>query len=238
MILIFACLIVLVFVTIASIHYFYKKYLNEKLKGKHVLYFHSGGEYSQPFAILLNFIIEKIIFLRIDLFKNYPRGNFLWVKTVAHVTILYCIAGMVLYSNLSSESFKSCFNGINPAVVLGTYFTLISTFYWSEKSKLKDKWQYLATMYNQILLNWNDPVKHQLLSNALAIDTVVTMMWGHRSFSSIVYSELKVAILAESDKDRERYLSKFANNLLQESEVIKILENHQLRLMGDNPPGK
>ena len=67
------------------------------------------------------------------------------------------------------------------------------------------------------------------MSNALAIDAIVTMMWSHRSFGSIVYHELKVAIEA-SDK-RDDYIFKFNNNLLSENEAVYILESYQLKLI-------
>jgi hypothetical protein len=123
---------------------------------------------------------------------------------------------------------KQLMDGKNYFLIFGSYLTLINTFYWAEKNKLKDKWQYLAGLYNQTLLQRANKEMNEILSNALAIDIVTTMMWGHRSFSEIVRVELNEAIskIDESWK-REDFENKLKTHKLTEVEAMKLLEDNQ-----------
>lgn len=232
--LIFSCLGLL-----GLIHLFYKSKRNKRLAA-HLIYLNSGNEYEHRLLQFGHWFIEKIIFLRIDLFKNNPRGNFLWFKTILHFTILYSLLFIFYIYVFDEETLKKQFeDGRNYFLVLGSYLTLINTFYWAEKSKLKDKWQYLATLYNQTLNVRDNEGKHLILSNALAIDIITTMMWGHRSFTEIVKTEIDEAISSlENQLEKEHLQEKFENHQLKEFEAIKLLEDYQKVLFDRFPVTK
>lgn len=221
------------------IHWFYKTRRNNRLSA-HLIYLNSGDEYETWWLQLGHWFIEKVIFLRIDLFKNNPRGNFLWLKTIIHFTIIYCLIFIAYIYIFDESTLKEQFKeGRNYFLILGSYLTLINTFYWAEKTKLKDKWQYLATLYNQTLNVRDDESKHLILSNALAIDIVTTMMWGHRSFTEIVKTELEEAISNLDDQIRKDIIAnKFDNHQLKEFEAIKLLEDYQKVLFSKYPRKK
>lgn len=224
--------VVLIYLALFIIHLIHKK----KYNGDN-LYLHSSFDNNNVFLETIHFVLEKAVFLRVDAYKNYPRGNFLFLRSCIQVTLIYTIIiSIVSYGqNFLPDNLKPS-NGSTTLGAMftfaGSYFALIFTFYWNEKNKYKDKWVYLANLYNEIIKNYKSEIHNELMSNSLAIDTVVLMMWNHRSFKYIVMNELEIAINnINDDKKKYHFIEKLENKKLTENEVIKLLEDYQLNLI-------
>lgn len=220
-----------------AIYIFHLTY-KAKNKSEENLYLNSSTGNHNWILELLHFIVEKMIFFRVDAYKNYPRGNFIFLRSFLQVTAIYILISFIVYCGYGLNTddllcaLNSSFNINSIFTLTASYFALIFTFYWHEKNKYKDKWNYLANLYNEIIKNYKTKAHNNLMSNSLAIDAVVLMMWNHRSFKNIVIKELRDAVLNLENEDEKNELTyKMKSGLLTEDEAVRILEKRQIKLL-------
>lgn len=235
---IFTSLLMLLFgyiLCLLVLNYFMDKCSNTLTYSDSGLYLRSGGEYSNLFFRFVHSFIEKFIFIRFDSYKNNPRGNFIWLIAFIRISLFYTFTIIVYY--FLSDQDNPLVNLVNKQncyyffIFVGTYFASISTLYYNKKKIFQEKWEYLANLYNKTL-DYIGKEQYNLLENTLAIDIVTCMMWGHRSFSSIVNAQLRLSINAMDNKDHvDEFIKKLDDKKLTEKEALNILEDHQLILL-------
>lgn len=190
---------------------------------------------------IVDVAIEVGIFSRTQNFKNDPRGNIMLIKsayTVSMIIVLIVLSSYFIFSAI--YPFMTINLNINYKDILAGYLTAIAAInglYWLEKSKHKEKWNYLSAEYNKIITerDYSKPIQTMnnnisVLLNALAIDIIITMMWGHRSFKELFLNEAKKAV--------DHFIGNTTCSLMllkdfhfSEAELIFILENYQRELM-------
>ena len=219
-----------------GVHYFLKLLSKSSLAKENKLYLNSNHDYANFILKWTHVLVEKAIFLRVDAYKNNPRGNFIWIISFLRVSFYYILLISIYTYFYSIECFINIFetNSYYFIVIIATFFTLVNTVYNSIKQTFKSKWEYLANLYNITLKNIENENLYNLHENTLAIDIIVSMMWGHRSFDSIAYAEVLTALdyFKEADSSfYDDYITKFNESDLTESNAIKILEKYQLVLL-------
>lgn len=183
-------------------------------------------------------LIEIVFWGRTFNFKNNPSGNFIFLRSVlivSWVVIAICLTSLpILRLDLRDfypyMSINTSINIENIFIFYSSFMTAVGTVFWYERNKYKEKWEYIQGMYNDLLCC--DDKDEPLKSNALAIDCVTLLQWGHRSVQELVYSECVKAIkLTFEDLSNyevtERLKCKNKKECFSESEIIFILENYQ-----------
>lgn len=217
-------------------HWYMKNAQNKRTDSNKRLYLNSGERFNKLHHQITHWVIEKLIFFRLDSFKNNPRGNFIFLISLLRVLGFSLLLGVFCYITNAQIDL----NERTLTLFFGIYFTAVNALYFYKRRVFKEKWEYLAKLYNDLLASIPTSSAYQycLLENTLAIDIVTTGMWGHRSFSGIAYSECKKAIdyfethpeLLELEKE---IIEQKENKIitLTEIQALGLLETYQIELL-------
>lgn len=143
----------------------------------------------EGFHDLLNLFLEYFVFFRWIYFKNRPRGNLLFLRSILVVgtysSIYYYFFGSftLVLEGIEVDSII-CFAG---AIVFG-YSNMLSVFHRKSDSCTK--------LYVQMVsqsTEGNDKAA-QLLANTLCLQLLTLDLWAHRMFRRIFSSYLQKAI--------------------------------------------
>lgn len=188
------------------------------------------------FYSLVNYILEKIVFLKFDSFKNTPSGNFLWLISFVKVTCVYAIL-FIIFLVLTNKDIVSLLKLIQPDHVVeifsisASYFILINTSYAFSRKTYSEKWEYLAGLYNNLIL-LDDKKKKDLINVSLCMDIVCLEMWGHYSYQEIVYDELCLVYDSLSteksvDKNIQKEIEAIKDKFPNKDDYVKTLEDRK-----------
>lgn len=161
--------------------------------------------------------------------------------------IIFTSIKPVLSGSIDNE--KAGILGLTFKDITLIYFTALASINglcWLEKNKFKEKWNYLCAMYNDYIKSQDYLEsakikskftivnnKKSVLLNALAIDAIVTMMWGHRSFKELVLKECILAAKYINNNKDFNVKEGLLNFYFSESELLFVLENYQKHLIGN-----
>lgn len=196
-----------------------------------------GDSFDESF---FHWIIE-IVLGKFQYFKNHPRANFLLLKSIWTVLIVYILAVFLFY--IVYRVFEPS-KGINAYINENFYhsiiasitglLTAISVIYWQSAKIFYQKWHYCSNLYNKIIStdHKNHKEIYRTLSNALAIDLILLDLWAHRAFKEVFRDELKNAINNYDRLEiRNSIFNKVNNNQLSENEALHILQAYQYKIL-------
>ncbi|WP_290736377.1 hypothetical protein [Halobacteriovorax sp. JY17] len=207
--------------------FLFNKYLSDKLRI--VLKNDSAGSFTSFF--------DTFCWANTCNFKNNPSSNIIFFRSiyiVSFFTIIIIISStltmlLVCGEVPNSNSLIKKLDYIHFITFYFAYFSAFSTLFWKERNKFKEKWEYLNNLYNDLL---DDNVHVQEIKlNALSIDCIVMLQWGHRSLRELVYIEVFTAVsYFFTDESKESIASKVNTATFTEKEIIFLLENYQTYL--------
>lgn len=189
--------------------------------------------------------VESFIFGRTENFKNDPRGNVIFLKSLHTVSLV-----VVTCAGITFLIFILCLpcQTLNIDVTIKDEITLllavmaaVNGLSWLENRKIAEKWNYLSGLYNKLIdkksseISSGKRTERSLQLNALAIDILVTMMWGHRSFKELFLLESQKAVsyfCGYREDNPISLLNKKNKFHFSEAELLFILENYQRYLLG------
>ena len=156
-------------------------------------------------------------------YKNSVRSN---AKLCASflTSSLILILFFVLFALLSGSDI--CPLVSTKEIILGWGGFLVSSFT-IERKILYDKWQYLASLYNNIIGKPTNAPERNALNIALAIDLLDMEMWSHRSFRDFFYDTMIEAVEFDM-KQKERKVSFDTENIRK-----KAVSKEHIRMLFD-----
>lgn len=192
-------------------------------------------------AGILHWFIERFILFRLQYFKNNPRSNYLLIKAVGTILVIFFLAIF-----LSLAIYHALPVSVRPEVDIcqylkGNFYKIltgligaISLVYWQTAKMFQKKWLYCSELYNKIIsINPKESEKiYRILSNALTIDLVILDLWAHRSFQELFRDEL-ISALKENHQtsEYESNLIKINNGKFSEKDALEVLQKHQYNLL-------
>ena len=148
----------------------------------------SDGKIEQM-SDLLNFILEYFMFYRWIYFKNRPRGNLLFLRS------LLVVGTFAFLFFKFFHDFRLVLMGIdiNPVIAMGAATAL---GYWNMVSVFHNKSSTCTTIYTEIMkAKGEGNLKSvELLSNSFALNLLTMDMWAHRLYDSFFSKNLEIAI--------------------------------------------
>ena len=169
-------------------------------------------------------VLEYFVFFRWIYFKNRPRTNFFFVRSVAAVAAF----GVIYYSIFSSLRLVLLGIDLDPVI----FFAIaISVAYWQMTNVYLNKKVACNTTHNQIIHAFGEGnVKTaKLLKNTLALNLLSEGLWAHRSYVYFFASALESALDYANSDDKK--IQEVLSGRLEIAEARKILLNYKAYLI-------
>jgi hypothetical protein len=178
----------------------------------------------RSFADLLNWIFEYLVFFKWIYFKNRPRGNFLFLRSIMVTTFF----GFIYYTLFSSLELLIMGVDIDPIIILALVVTI---GYWNMTYVFQRKSVDVTNLYNQYLIELGQGHKQSadLLLNSLSMQVLAVDLWAHRSFTDIFVKALNLAI--KDDNGSDDWSNKLESNKMSVREARELLQNRQNKLI-------
>ena len=182
---------------------------------------------------LVNLILEYFVFYKWMFFKNRPRGNLLFLRSLLVVGTF-----SILYFYFFGQ-FELVLEGIDidPVIALGL---AAGVGYWNMVNVLNKKSMYCGQLYNQIfaVLAGGDKKKGEAMATSLAIQLLTLDLWAHRSFGRVFVKKLDEAIQfhgsakgSGTKDDIPTLVKKVQAGKLKVKEARTLLEDYQAHLL-------
>ena len=178
----------------------------------------------RSFADFLNWIFEYLVFFKWIYFKNRPRGNFLFLRSIMVTTFF----GFIYYTLFSSLELLIMGVDIDPIIILALVVTI---GYWNMTYVFQRKSVDVTNLYNQYLIELGQGHKQSadLLLNSLSMQVLAVDLWAHRSFTDIFVKALNLAI--KDDNGSDDWSNKLESNKMSVREARELLQNRQNKLI-------
>lgn len=161
---------------------------------------------------------EVFLLGRFEIFgyRNLPSGKMrvfaAFIQTVWVSILLAVFFGFLLGVARKFGYPVNPNNGLMEQGVFATLFVVVATVFgatfWREQSDLYERWQYLAALFNQIVLT--DPPegregydKREHLWSCFAHDLLVMEMWAHKSFRGAFCDLMERSVIFDHNGDIE-----------------------------------
>lgn len=187
----------------------------------------------------LNFLCENLILFKFQFFKNYPRSNFIFIRSILMCCVLPIYSSVIVfiifyfaYINSGTpliESFllfvayiKICLlkNLDKVSIYLGATTSII---FWNMGRISFKKWNYCSTLQAKIKTEYNEKLEVILALNILKLD-----LWAHPILRTEFASTLKKAISYETSSVQKRVLiiRKYNEGKYHEDNAEEVLQNY------------
>ncbi len=178
------------------------------------------------FSDLLNIFLEYCLFFRWIYFKNRPRGNLLFVRSMMAIGVYF-----TTYTHFFGD-WKLMLLGIDidPMLGLGICAAL---GYWNMSHVFYRKSETAAEIYTQIMTAKGSGhfYTEQLLTNNLCLQLLTMDLWAHRLYDGLFAQHLEQAIQNTIPPERQNQLyDSIQKGQLQAKEAREILSNYRLLL--------
>lgn len=188
---------------------------------------------------MANQLIEIGFFAKLDAtgYYNNVRAN-LRIISAGFTAAFVFTFGFWIYSSLAitlNPSWPTSAESVIATSTIG-FLTLWTGLFWNEKVSIHKKWEYLASLYNEILrtdfAKKSEYPKRALLENALALDILQLEMWSHESYAEFFRTALEEAIHVSRERSEADWICKgLSSKGILANEAKEYLLIHQEALL-------
>lgn len=118
------------------------------------------------------------------------------------------------------------------------YFSTVGVVYFFEVQKLYRKWDYLANLFNQVILVDRPPQKESYskrdhLLACYAHDVIILGMWAHDSFKNSFNEVFEKAVISKFGSKSRQEIEKIIKNGIDESEAKSIIGEYICKIRNE-----